>query len=170
METTELETVLKLLDKIITSERKEIKDAFRELMIIAALTEPNADTAGPLTELLARVAAVEAEVSSLRGTRDIFGGTGGLPLRQYSFDDTFTGPWRNSTTPSGGTVGGTGKFGGSTAGSYGPITGAIAGDHIYHAYKSLTDTGELSSSDLTFKNPDFTKLWTEMSNVEEEDK
>ena len=59
MENTELKTVMKMLDKIITSKNKEIKNAFRELMIIAALTESDTSVVGPLTNLISRVEILE---------------------------------------------------------------------------------------------------------------
>jgi len=53
MEKTELMQVVKLLDKIIASNNEEIKNAFRELLIVAALTETtNDDNRGPLASLI----------------------------------------------------------------------------------------------------------------------
>lgn len=64
----DLLVVCKALDKIITSERKEIKNAFRELMIMASLTED--DTAGPLLSLIGRVDRLEYEISSIKRDRE----------------------------------------------------------------------------------------------------
>ncbi len=52
MEKTELKQVIKLLDKIIASNNVEIKDAFRELLIVATLTEAPAEGQGPLESLV----------------------------------------------------------------------------------------------------------------------
>lgn len=52
MEKTELRQVVKLLDKIIGSNSADIKDAFRELLIVATLTETPTDEKGPLETLI----------------------------------------------------------------------------------------------------------------------
>lgn len=168
MEKSDLETVLKLLDKIITSERKEIKDAFRELMIIAALTEPGADTAGPLMDLLARLTAVEIEVSALRASQSIFNNRGsifGEPLiggHQYSWDDTTSSDkWRNFSIPTGGM---TSSFGSSSAAypddiAKGAVGGGSSALGIDGTYQSLMASGMIETSDITFKNQDFNEMW-----------
>jgi len=77
MEKTELMQVVKLLDKIIGSNNAEIKDAFRELLIIATLTEaPSDDIPGPLATLIFtemdqlrhEVAAVRQDIASVYST------------------------------------------------------------------------------------------------------
>jgi len=77
MEKTELMQVVKLLDKIISSKNIEIKDAFRELLIVATLTEtPSDDAPGPLATLIFtemeqlrhEVALARKDISSIYGT------------------------------------------------------------------------------------------------------
>lgn len=143
MEKTDLQTIIELLDKVLISERKEIKDAFRELLMIAALTEANPEEPGPLTSLLSRMDALEAEVNSLRLGQNgsIFDGPmiGG---RQYTWDDTSSTTWR--------------KFaGGSTSSAIGAICSGNAGNGI--TYGSVTD----AASSVSFENPDFNKMWAE---------
>lgn len=178
MEKSDLETVLKLLDKIITSERKEIKDAFRELMIIAALTEPGADTAGPLMDLLARLTAVEMEVSSLRASQSIFnnrGGCFGEPLiggPQYSWDTSTADPWKRFDS----TTGGASSNSDNICGAIYPddtASGAIAGGTsilgVGTTYRSLMDSGMIKESDIAFKNPEFAEVWESFKEKKEGD-
>lgn len=173
MEKTELETVVKLLDKIITSERKEIKDAFRELMIIAALTEPNADTAGPLMDLLTRLTAVEVEVSAIKMNQSssIFG-TSPHPFGSNTWDTHTTGgPWNFGNFPNIASTG-SGAFSGNNTGGGafsedGSIQGAI---DMRDSWKSLADSGTLAGPDVSFQNPEFEKMWNSINIEEEEDK
>lgn len=145
MEKTDLQTIIELLDKVLISERKEIKDAFRELLMIAALTEANPEEPGPLTSLLARMDALEAEVNSLRLGQNgsVFGGPmiGG---RQFTWDDTSsTTTWRNFA-------------GGSTSSAIGAIYSGSADNGI--TYGSVTD----AASSVSFENEDFNKMWAQM--------
>lgn len=81
MEKTELKQVVKLLDKIIGSNNAEIKDAFRELLIVATLTETPTDEKGPLETLIfseldlmrAHLSETNREIAHLR---DIMRGGG----------------------------------------------------------------------------------------------
>jgi hypothetical protein len=66
MELNELTQVMKMLDKIITSNRPEIKEAFRELLIISTLAEQGGDLAGPLESLMHEVKRLRQEVEILR--------------------------------------------------------------------------------------------------------
>lgn len=68
MEKTELMQVVKLLDKIIVSNNVAIKDAFRELLIITALTEvTNDETPGPLANLICtELAVLREEIRRMR--------------------------------------------------------------------------------------------------------
>lgn len=177
MENSDLETVLKLLDKIITSERKEIKNAFRELMIIAALTEPGADTAGPLMDLLARLTAVEMEVSSLRAAQNSYGNCGsifGEPLirgHQYSWSDSTSADiWRKFSSTAGGTFG---RLNSSAACPDDIAKGAIAGGSstlgVGSTYQSLMDSGMVEAGDITFENQDFKELWDSLKEKAEDD-
>lgn len=65
MEYSEVLKLAKQLDKIITSERKEVKDAFRELLIVSALIEGD-NVAGPLEKLIDSVDVLSSEVRRLR--------------------------------------------------------------------------------------------------------
>lgn len=155
---TELETVLKLLDKIITSERAEIKGAFRELMIIAALTEPNADTAGPLMDLLDRVAALEIEVSSIKANYSR------IPSHSLFEDRQYT--WNNTSAiygPLGHIAGTSGAIGGS------PDLGSDVGK-IADSWKNFSSNSAGTLNDMSFKNPEFTKMWEELQSTKESDK
>lgn len=63
MDNDELLRTVKLLDKIITSERKEVKTAFQELLLIVALTEDN-KLAGPLEQM---VDTLQKDVRQMKG-------------------------------------------------------------------------------------------------------
>jgi hypothetical protein len=66
MENIELKQLVKLLDKVISSDNPETKSAFRELLIVAALTGTN-DTPGFLENIIfSEFAKLEKEVEHLR--------------------------------------------------------------------------------------------------------
>lgn len=161
---TELEILLKLLDKVITSERKEIKDAFRELMIIAALTEPNADTAGPLMDLLTRVGALEMDVSTIKSNQS----NGFPPLSGRSLLDQYS--WNGTNTDFGRTFP---NIAGGNAGS-GAIKGAIdlgsAGGGTGDSWKSFSGSSASDWGDMTFSNPEFTRMLEEIQGTKAGDK
>lgn len=89
---TDLEHVVKLLDKVITSERKEVKEAFRELLIIVALTE-DGGVAGPIEKLLDRQLEVESHVRRLENQ---LGHLEYLLNRQQAKPTVDTTLWSNS--------------------------------------------------------------------------
>lgn len=88
----ELQSVMKLLDRIITSKRPETVTAFRELLTIAALTESGNGVAGPLEKLLDKVEALETKVAVLDMVR-------ATPSYPPSERQPWTGSYPDITTP-----------------------------------------------------------------------
>jgi len=63
----ELTILCRALDKMMTSERKEVKDAFRELSIMVTLID-NSEVPGPLVETLRRLDDLTHRCNSLEKT------------------------------------------------------------------------------------------------------
>jgi hypothetical protein len=70
MKEQELMDAVRLIDKILTSESDNIKNAWRELLIVVALTESPTEE-GPLTSLLAEIQQLRNEVRQLRNEVDL---------------------------------------------------------------------------------------------------
>lgn len=64
MTNTDLIKIAKQLDKIITSERPEVKEAFRELLIVSALIEGDG-VKGPISTLVDKVNDLSRDVAKM---------------------------------------------------------------------------------------------------------
>lgn len=105
MEIREELVMARLLDKAMTSDKKQVKDMLEELLMVTALTE-DTNTDGPFSTLLKRTESIEKEMQALRRElRDIardrdrrYGGGYGGGYTTSGYSDPY---WKDSSMTEG---------------------------------------------------------------------
>ena len=101
MDNEELLVVIKALDKIMTSERAEIKSAFRELMIMATLCENSNGVTGPLQKLVTEVTNMKHQMNGRYSEEDRYRKMYETQFRndRYYWNDVWNSNQNGTTVP-----------------------------------------------------------------------